>query len=472
MTKNISLIALILFILTIQAIGQLHVLKLKINNQTSNTVLLGTIQGDQFAITDTLEENNNFLFKIPHDYKRGNYRLILGQTSIAEVLNEPPQKLDFIYNDENIEIQTDFNMPMDSADVIISKENQIWFDFIKKEKRYQNQIQELVIQINHFQHHADDAYYTANKRSEIISKFNSIQHDRSQLIAFYQKKYPNLYVTKLIQTQQEPFQDSNWSELSRKKYLKNHYFDQINFSEESLINSSAYTDKVFKYFMLYAQKELSKEEQEKEFKTAIDVILNKTSANPNVSVFIVDYLLRGFEKLGLDNLQVYVSDNYMVPHGCTDDNNTLKRRLAFQQMNNTDSVPDFILTDLDGGSSALYNVKCDYKLVLFWETSCPMCKEILSQLKSWYYGKDVDLEIFAVSIDEDKVVWEELVSNHDYPWINLNEPHNWDGKVATAYNLYAIPTMFLLDGENRILAKPIDFGEFLLALTELQPNIN
>ncbi|MCU4176476.1 TlpA family protein disulfide reductase [Marinilabiliaceae bacterium N1Y90] len=181
----------------------------------------------------------------------------------------------------------------------------------------------------------------------------------------------------------------------------------------------------------------------------------------------MDYLLRGFERLGLDHLQTHISENYMVPPGCSGENNTLKRRLAFQQMKIGNRVSGFNLSEINGGLVNLYQTNCKYKLILFWETSCPMCKEILPQLKSWYYGKDIDVEVFAISIDEDRAAWQDFILNYDFPWINLNEPNKWGGKVTTDYNLYATPTMFLLDEKNRILAKPIDFTGFLEALSEL-----
>jgi len=52
-----------------------------------------------------------------------------------------------------------------------------------------------------------------------------------------------------------------------------------------------------------------------------------------------------------------------------------------------------------------------------------MCKKILPQLKSWYCSKDIDLEVYAISIDDDQSSWHEFVVNNDYPWVNLNEPH-------------------------------------------------
>ncbi len=458
-------LSIIFFIINNFTVGQN--IKVSISNQNDSLVTIYTIKGDKQIILDTIRVINNQIdYNVTSEYNSNIFRLILGQTTIARLMNEPPQYLDFIYNGEEVEIETNFYSPFVSATVIKSKENMVWFEFLRKEKQYQKQVKELVMQINYFQKN-DDAYYTSAKQAYIINKYNNLQKERNKLITSIEKDYPNLYLGQLIKIKQEPFLDGNLPEQERKEILKKHYFDNVNFTDESLLNSSVYTDKVFSYFMLYAQKGLLKEKQEEEFKKAIEVILDKTSKSHNVSAFIVDYLMRGFERLGLDNLQAYISENYMVPNGCSDDKNTLKRRLAFQQLRMGNRVPNFNLKDTEGGDVDLFQTESNYKLVLYWETTCPMCKELLPHLRDWYCNKDIDLEVFAISIDEDKSAWQNYVVKSDYPWINLNENKKWEGKVATAYNLYATPTMFLLDNENRILAKPISFSDFLEAVSIL-----
>lgn len=465
---KLSLYILLFLFGTYCALGQNNTAIFNIQNQPQGNLIFGIVEGDQYKVLDSINHTNGQAQVVfDNNFRFGVYRLILGQTPVAEIMQEPPQQLDFVYNGEDIEIVTDFNSPLDSTKVIKSTENQVWYSFLKKDEVYQKKKKELEIQINYFQNTPNDAYYTTQKQTNIINHYNHIQRERNGLIATIEKDYPQLFATKLIRIQQEPFIDGSLTTQERKSIHKSQYFNGTNFSDELLMNSSVYSDKVFKYLMLYARKGLSKQKQEEEFKNAIDVILDKTKANPNVSAFIVDYLMRGFEKLGLDNLQAYISETYLMPHGCSNDNSTLERRLAFQKMKIGDLAPDFSLSAFGGGHINLFSSDSDYKLILFWETTCPMCKEMLPQLRSWYFSKEIDLEIFAVSIDKDQDIWQDFVSEADYPWINLNEHHGWNGKVATAYNLYATPTMFLLNSENKIVAKPYDFSDFLEAISNL-----
>ena len=56
-------------------------------------------------------------------------------------MNEPPQQLDFIYNNENINLTTYFKNPENSIKVNQSIENEVWYSFTKKEKALQDQLQ-------------------------------------------------------------------------------------------------------------------------------------------------------------------------------------------------------------------------------------------------------------------------------------------------------------------------------------------
>jgi hypothetical protein len=117
--------------------AQTYSLNVRIKNQPENPVVLETISGDKFSPVDTLElqklagglpdETNTgsqsaiqqvtsshqlkkkVSWQFPANATPGMYRLVFGQTTYARVMGESPQQLDFIFNKENIEFETDFN---------------------------------------------------------------------------------------------------------------------------------------------------------------------------------------------------------------------------------------------------------------------------------------------------------------------------------------------------------------------------
>ncbi len=460
-------ILLILWIVCSVAISAQHYISLDVSNQPYDRLYLVKLRGDKSSVVDTIYlTRGGFYYRIPEAMETGVYRIFFSPLRAGQK-QKNQYCLDFIYNHEDIKLKTDYNHLLDSIHVIYSQENKEWFSFFREYKKFTDEIKKSEPEINFFQKNPDNPNYTYLRKKAIIEEFNQAQRKRDLYLINIYSENPGLFVSRLIRMYKEPFQDGNKSIEERRRYERSNYFDSLDFSDKTLINSSVYTSSVFRYFMLYAQKGLSKEVQEKEFEKAIDVILKQTKSNADVSVFIVDYLMRGFESLGLDNLLSYLSSNYMVPHGCSGDIETIERKLAFQKLQSGSHMSDFSLKDLSGIKTSLSQFDTSYKLVLFWETTCPACKELLPQLKSWYLNRNVDLEVFAISIDEDTKQWKSFLTHYDYPWINLSDPHKWDGATASAYYVYATPTMYLLDGNNDLVAKCISFEEVMDAIHSL-----
>jgi len=103
-----------------------------ITGQPDEEVIIGTLKGDTFTPADTAIPASGFiLFDVPESAPTGMYRIILGQTTVAKVMHEPPQKIDFIFNKEDFVFKTNFNAPLDSIEVDSSQENKVWFDLIR-----------------------------------------------------------------------------------------------------------------------------------------------------------------------------------------------------------------------------------------------------------------------------------------------------------------------------------------------------
>ena len=52
-------------------------------------------------------------------------------------------------------------------------------------------------------------------------------------------------------------------------------------------------------------------------------------------------------------------------------------------------------------------------------------------------------------------------------WITSLDPLGWNGKVPGDYHIYATPSMFLLDNEQKILARPVNMKSLQKALKKL-----
>ncbi|QDP84634.1 redoxin domain-containing protein [Chryseobacterium sp. SNU WT5] len=104
-------------------------------------------------------------------------------------------------------------------------------------------------------------------------------------------------------------------------------------------------------------------------------------------------------------------------------------------------------------AKSIYDVKADRKIIVFWASTCSHCETDLPKLIEKYAAiKAMKGEVIAMSLDSEKQAYENKVKM--LPWINDSELKGWSSSYAETYNIHATPTYFILDGANKIIAKP------------------
>ncbi|MBQ9659996.1 MAG: DUF5106 domain-containing protein [Bacteroidales bacterium] len=119
-------------------------------------------------------------------------------------------------------------------------------------------------------------------------------------------------------------------------------------------------------------------------------------------------------------------------------------------------APDFRFTDVRGRTRRLRDIRADATLLFFSNPGCHACQEIIGTLTA-VPGLDAmiadgRLAVVNVYIDEEIGKWREYEPNYPRNWLNGYDP---DGLIRSdrLYNIRAIPSLWLLDGERRILLK-------------------
>lgn len=125
-----------------------------------------------------------------------------------------------------------------------------------------------------------------------------------------------------------------------------------------------------------------------------------------------------------------------------------------------DKMTDFEITDRDGNTITLSELCKDKKCVLldFWASWCRPCRAEIPNLKNIYKKhSDKGFEIFSISIDTDDAAWRKALADEQLPWTNARDAK---GLVADSYKVSAVPTMYLVDSEGRLVAENLR-GEVL-----------
>ncbi len=291
--------------------AQSFTVEVQIKNQPDNTIIFGSVKGDDFTAIDSTSLKQSFgkiTFTFPENAHPGVYRIILGNTTAGKILNESPQFIDFIFDNENLVFETDFKAPVDNLKVIKSKENTVWFGFLAKDKVIRQSIELLANEI--------DNYWIKGDTAKVITKaneFNQLQMERDMFISKTLDENRGLFASLMIKNLREPLLDGYLTPAERKQTYKNEFFKTVDFSDPLLINSTIYTDNIFKYLVKYNQYDFTQNQREAEYIKALDMIVPAIKPNNEVYRFLMAYLVHGFEVLDMDNVTGYISKKYSFP---------------------------------------------------------------------------------------------------------------------------------------------------------------
>lgn len=132
---------------------------------------------------------------------------------------------------------------------------------------------------------------------------------------------------------------------------------------------------------------------------------------------------------------------------------------------------DFIFTDLAGKRHTLYGIKAETTLLFFTNPGCPACKEIIESLTS--DGKIADLvasgrlAVVNVYIDDELDKWREYASVYPKNWYNGYD-QSYIIRSDVTYNVRAIPSLYVLDSEKKVIMKDAPVENVLPYLDNLK----
>ena len=129
------------------------------------------------------------------------------------------------------------------------------------------------------------------------------------------------------------------------------------------------------------------------------------------------------------------------------------------------TAPDFGARRVDGSIFRLHSIKAPFTLLFFSNPGCRSCKEIIGSINA-RLGADVAsgrLAVVNIYIDEDLAEWRKYAGEYPSEWYNGYD-YGRAVREGLLYNVRAIPSLYLLDEEKRILAKDAPFERILTLL--------
>jgi thiol-disulfide isomerase/thioredoxin len=193
--------------------------------------------------------------------------------------------------------------------------------------------------------------------------------------------------------------------------------------------------------------------------------------NPQTYVLYDQHDLQ-YLKIVTDSLTRHYPNSKQVQTLAKDFENELNQMYASQIQELAKTLPqtklDPDLKNIAGKRVALSSLKGKYVLLTFWSYQSKECIAENLQLKEFYklYNKK-GFEIYQIDLDENESDWKKAVRFDELPWINTREDDPKDPKNAIVFNVQNLPTNYLFDKDNKIIASNLHGRELQLKLEQI-----
>jgi peroxiredoxin len=446
-----ALLLVLLITDTLYAGTKGYKLTVRLQNSSDTALLLAHYMGSKQYLDDTAFSTKNglFVFEGNEKLKEGMY-LVAGQSKT--------RYFDFfLTGTQQMEFSCDPAKVTETMKVKGSEENARFYAYVSYLGQKQKEIEPCRKWLSANKKPGDSLTLMQLKVNEIDTEVKSyistfITNQASTLAGRFIKANNETDIRPFI-TRPDGSVDSS---LIYRSY-KNHYFDNLDFSDPRLIYTPVFTTKVDYYLdklVVPTQDSLEAE---------IDRLMNLASVNRETNNYMAWHLIVKYsssEVMGHDALYVYVIKKYLEP-GKADwlypevKEREISRANTLEPLLLGKPAPNLVMLDTLNNIHSLYNVKARYTIVFFWESTCGHCQKEMPDVLKFYdeFHLPYDLEIFGVSGDTSLVKWKAYIAKNKMQWINVNGHLTLAGNYHDLYDIHSTPVMYLLDENKKILAK-------------------
>jgi len=474
-------------------------LRFKVNNQKDTTVHLIKYFGTKKFYADTAEIKNGIVEFDGRKQASGILGLLL-----------PGQRyFEFIYNNEDVDIETEG--PDYAGNLIVKKsaENDLFIPYIRFIGNQKAKMGRLGQERGKLS--KTDPKYSA--LTEEIKTVNSgvleyqkdlINKNKGTLVAKIVKMSMEVEIPEAPLDENGDIIDSNFRFL----FYRDHYWDNVDLNDDALANNPIFHNKL-EYF--FGQKMMIQH-----WDTVTKYAFRFCDQlNPKSKMFeySVGWITSSFGKskiMGMDKVYLEMLNRYYCTENLEGNSpafwvgedkfeelcDNLKNKLRLT----IGSVPfNLKLRDTtDVNWVDFYSLDSEYTILYFWDPECGHCKKTTPKLETLYKEKFKarNVEIFSVgkAIGEDFNKWKKFIRENDLTFINAavtdrlyNEAKDAPEKLVelypgepnkvttleslnyqNTYDIFSTPKVFLLDKDKKIIAKSISISQLEDMVDRLQ----
>ena len=230
--------------------------------------------------------------------------------------------------------------------------------------------------------------------------------------------------------------------------------DRIDFNDTTLIHSDFMWETIAEY--------ITKAQNGYDMILATDNVLSRSVTSYTMYSAVYQYLISGFNELGVTMVVDYL---IRMPHleylNPTDEQRDEITKIAesYLRVRIGEQSPDIQFNTIDKFENTLSKIESKNTIILFWSYSCPHCRDMLFELGK-LIKNNKDLAVVTVCVSGDlKEVKRMLRKAGLRKQFNICDGMGWNSPIVEAYAVDMTPSLFLLDENKVLIAKPFDIEE-------------
>lgn len=424
---------------------------------SSEKCILGYYLGEYTYSIDSasITKNGVIQFKGKRNLPTGMYFVMLPKVGI----------IDFIINDDyTFQAKTDVNNIKKNLTVSGSIENTAFFDYTSFVEKKKEEIEQQQAMLNMLKRATKDVEPIRAVEERIDSLRQAVAKHAYQLM----NKHTTTFFCTMMEANELPVvpsniatQINNQSNPIYVQYVKDHFWDNFDFTEVGLIRTKIFPTKA-NFFL----EKLTTPSIEG-VKESVDIIAQKSKVNPAILLNTLQWLITKFENpqlKGGDAIFVHVYDNYFEsPEKSGIDVATFSRveqkANYFRPTLMGNKAPEIKLLDQNEKPTSLHALEADFTMLYFFSPLCDKCRvatPTVVEIFKKYEAKG--LKGFSVCTDDKKEYWKAYLKENKLPWTCVLDTDD-DLSVEQQYSPNQLPNIYLLDKDKKILASRISVGD-------------
>jgi thiol-disulfide isomerase/thioredoxin len=455
---NKFLLIVFLSVFFTASFSQGYKIKGEIKNMQDTTAILAYYFGGKQYATDTTDVvKGKLTFSGDKELEGGIYLVVLPGGKYFEL----------IISEQKFSFTTDKNDLVASMNFKNSRENTAFYQYLNFISVQQQKVAPLKEKLSSAKE---------DEKKKIQKEINEVDNTVRDYREDFQSRYKDVFFSKIISaTTDIVIPETPLDSTGKPKenfsfyYFKNHFWDNMDFSDKRMLRTPVFFNKMDKYL-----EKLSPKHPDSIIVSA-DIMIEKARANKEVFQYVVSYITSTYERskiMGMDAVFVHMVEKYYMTAQCDWVKEKQLEKIIERAKRISPNMigkkpPNLVFKDTSNQYHSLYHLQAKYTLLFFYDPDCGHCKKETPKVKAVcdsLVSAGIDIKVFAVNTEFDIKKWKEFIKKFDVGnWINVGDiQFDKEGNpVATSnwreqYDIHSTPVIYLLNKDKEIIAKRIN----------------